>query len=154
MNSAVDIEEAEILASNQAKVDRFISQLPTSLRVSRSRIELEQEDVALLQRVEGILKDIEYRHGWTVKAGHADEFVRAQKGSTVYVLAEFIGIDPKKGTSGIIHGKIHHLLPGDTDEQIVETIFRAILDAELHEAAEWFRYKGEQPFYPHKRKEE
>jgi hypothetical protein len=133
-----DQVESHIEASAKIKVDRFIATLPPQMMVSRKRLEVEQEEHFLLDRVKRLLPHVEYKEGWEVKVGHADEFVRHQKGSAVFVYATKDGMERPP--------RPEYILVGDSDEIIVEAIFRAFLAYEMHDAANNFRFRGKQVF--------
>lgn len=98
------------------------------------------------KRLATILNEIEYKN-WAF-------YLQTLPKNHLGIVAEFIVPDssfewhlnrPVSITTGMTISESIRL----SDEEIVEHIWEMISKTEMHEAAEWFVYKGEKIYYPH-----
>jgi hypothetical protein len=95
---------------------------------------------------EDIIEAITYKPGWYFRTGLEEDRMWVQVGVTEEAEISF---DPIAGKKVPWRGAKHFLSKHMCRNEVVSTVFHAIERAEMHEAREWFRYKGSSIFNPH-----
>lgn len=95
----------------------------------------------LLERVHSLIKLIEY------PGIDFEIFVNADGLVVIYCVAELI--DNERGVLSKQKGRPWLLWLTATDQDIVQTAFKAVLTFEEHEIREKFKYRGEAIYAPH-----
>lgn len=93
-----------------------------------------------------IIGQITYKRGWYFRSGIEDGRMWVQVGVTAD--AE-VAYDPVTKTVVPWRGAKHYLSPHMCRQEVVGAVHHAIERAEMHEANEWFRYKGRAIYNPH-----
>lgn len=95
---------------------------------------------------EEVLSQIEYKPGWRLVYWFDRSFLQ----DLIWIKWEFEAVDAYDPSQTVMMESVSHLLPFFSEEQILREVFHSAQRAELHESAEFFTYKGERPFDPHK----
>lgn len=101
----------------------------------------------VLSRIRDIASQVAYKEGWIVEVEGDDGDIRIRVKTTEITPVPW---DPPIEEL-VMWYSLEELCPVDpTDDQLVEALFTAIARTEVHEAQEWFRYRGEVWRHPHK----
>lgn len=101
-----------------------------------------------LTQAEEILSKIKYKPGFYVRLRHNDRMYCTD------IICSYTTYDTDKPKiqvpicySGVI---THEHLEKMSDTDLLAQIYNTILETEIHEAREWFKYKGVKIYDPHK----
>jgi hypothetical protein len=106
-----------------------------------------------------ILKEIKYKDTWELIVNIIDKNNKIFENDIVIIQVgvSYIAKDSSTGASvRLTHTgqrfpfEIVSKIEKDFEKFVIDFVFRIIKDAELHECAEWFRYKDKMIFNPHK----
>lgn len=92
-------------------------------------------------QVKEIVSSITYKPDWVIKVG--------KDGDRLFIQATVAGDDSVTGLPTVWKTAKRYLSPHMVRQEVVSAVFGLIADAEMHEAREWFRYRGASIFNPH-----
>lgn len=103
------------------------------------------------KEAEKILAQIQYKPNWKFKVDGVQvcHKTRTWVKQATYMWLEIKEPDIESDTLTSLKTRKWEVVPEADETWLIHAAFRAILNAEEHEAHERFMYKGQRPFYPH-----
>lgn len=98
--------------------------------------------------VEELAATITYKPGWSLIVGEDGERLFLQVSVNAFAEASMDSVK-RDGTRAPWKGGKRYLSPHMCKQELVGVAFDLIKSAEMHEAHEWFRYKGRSIYNPH-----